>query len=183
MREKVESYLKVNGFNLLSSDSKYFKVLSKLSVSSVFISSEENEMFLLEETSSIFTETEINKIVGEIAGLAIYYPNEALTYNINLILICPIKVTSIDQEIYNKIMSFERDKYYCKKFIINSLNKSFQEELDILPITPINLQYKDGFKGYQGLNDQLIDILNDDLYQELISENPPKLRKVMSLLS
>ncbi|MEI2358833.1 ABC-three component system middle component 1 [Mesobacillus zeae] len=141
-----------------------------LPFSSVFIDSNENEIYIIEEKSSHFIEEEISKMENDILAFIQFLSNkQSIKYNINLVLLCPLNATDKMEEITN-LLSFERSKYTCRKIILNTANENFDQELAILPSFPININHTFSEDKVGELENRLKEIVDERIYQELVRE-------------
>ncbi|WP_277469713.1 MULTISPECIES: ABC-three component system middle component 1 [unclassified Paenibacillus] len=180
----MKQYLKENGFSPINEDSKFRKYIEELGSDDVYLNQLENEMYLVKGKDEPVSMQEVQSYVDKIAGFTLLFPNLALSYNVNLVFICPLKKQQIKDGFLNQSnrLIIERDKYYCRKFIINSSAKNLDEELDILPIRPVSLHIKEQFSGYDGLNQSVSKVIGDSIFEELSKKEKPDLDAFLKLI-
>ena len=141
-----------------------------LPFSRVFVDKNEKEIYIIEEKSSYFSVEEINKMENDILAFIQFLSNkESIKYNINLLLLCPLNATDKTEDITN-LLSFERSKYTCRKIILNTANVEFEQELAILPSFPIKINHNFSEEKVDELKNRIKEIVNEDIYQELLRE-------------
>ena len=108
-----------------------------LDFDNVLSNENDTELYIIEEKANdAFSFEDIYAMEKRISSFIFTRPNkDSLKYNINLILICPIK--EMDRKL---VITLERNKYYCRKIFINSLleGQDFENELNVLPFLPIS---------------------------------------------
>ncbi|OPG99375.1 hypothetical protein B2I21_05495 [Chryseobacterium mucoviscidosis] len=181
---RVKEYLKENGFSQVNEDSKFRKYIEEIGLDDVYLNYLENEMYIVKGKDEPISLEEVQSCVDKIAGFTLLFPNLALSYNVNLVFICPllkqqIKDGFLDQS--NRLI-IERDKYYCRKFVINSSAKNLDEEIDILPIRPVSLHIKEQFSGYDGLNQSVLKVIGTSIFEELSKKEKPDLDTILKLI-
>lgn len=121
----------------------------------VYFDANEREAYLLIEKANIFSPSEIDQLVDEIAGFITLRPNDILKYNINLVLLCPLQLYNNnainESDPKYKILSYEKDRYFCRKFLLDTTNPNFEEEIDLLPFMPVDVDFNQVSQGYDGL--------------------------------
>ncbi|MBD3917585.1 hypothetical protein H8B09_02375 [Paenibacillus sp. PR3] len=181
---RVKKHLEDNGFNPISEESKFRKHLEELGLDDVYLNKQENEMYIVKSKDEPMALDEVQIIINKIAGFTLLFPNISLSYNINLVLICPLNKKQVDNELLDGInrLNIERNKYYCRKFVLNSSAKNTDEEIDILPIRAISLHIKEQFNGYDGLNRNVSNVLGDAMFEELSKPERPELDQILKFL-
>ncbi|MEC0269694.1 hypothetical protein [Paenibacillus anseongense] len=180
----VKKYLLENGFKPINENSKFRKYVEELGSDDVYLSLNENEMYVVKGKNEPVSLEEVQSYIDKIAGFTLLFPNLALSYNVNLVFICPLNQERKNDAFLNQKnrLLFERDKYFCRKFIVNSKAKDINEELDILPIRPVSLLITEQFSGYDGLNKSVSEVLGDSIFEELCKKEKPDLEAFLKLI-
>lgn len=139
----------------------------------------QRELYILvENLDRIFNKEEIDDFQKKVARFIYSRPNnDALKFNINLVLICPFG------EDISQVVSLERDKYYCRKIFINSgvtSEEDFMREVYTLPSIPISKILK-GFalNNVSGMDHIIKKVIeNEDLLNILCSDDEIQLEKI-----
>lgn len=181
---QVKEYLQENGFSSINDESRYKKYIEELGLNDVYLNQKENEMYVVKGNDEPISLDEVQSCVDKIAGFTLLFPNLALSYNVNLVIICPLNNQKVKNKLLNQSnrLNIERDKYYCRKFVLNSITKDVNEELDILPIRPVSLHIKEKFNGYEGLNERVLNVLGEVLFKELSRSEKLDLDDLLKLI-
>ncbi|MDR7317282.1 hypothetical protein [Brevibacillus nitrificans] len=184
MINRVKKYLQDYGFNPISVDSKFRRYIEELGSDDVYLNRKENEMYVVKGKNEPVSLKEVQSFIDKIAGFTLLFPNLALSYNVNLVFICPLKQEQKNNGFLNQSnrLLFERDKYFCRKFIINSRATDIDKELDILPIRPISLLIREQLSGYDGLNQSVSEVIGDSIFEELCKKEKPDLEAFLKLV-
>ena len=180
----MKEYLQENGFSSINDESRYKKYIEELGLNDVYLNQKENEMYVVKGNDEPISLDEVQSCVDKIAGFTLLFPNLALSYNVNLVIICPLNNQKVKNKLLNQSnrLNIERDKYYCRKFVLNSITKDVNEELDILPIRPVSLHIKEKFNGYEGLNERVLNVLGEVLFKELSRSEKLDLDDLLKLI-
>lgn len=148
------------------------KYLNILNFEYVFSDKENKEVFIIQEKNKIYTKDEIKRYEEEVASFINFYPNNSLKFNITMVLLAPLnlekkKSKKVSSDVL-ELLSSEKDKYFCKKIVLDSKNNNIDEELSILPLVPINISVSDKSSGYNGITLKLKEFINDSVFNELI---------------
>lgn len=138
----------------------------------VYIDKNKVELYLLVEKKELFNEEEIKQFDKKISSFIAFLDyNDPIKYNINLILLCPLNLkTHVTDSNTKKILAYERNKFNSRKIFLDTSNKNFHEELEILPSFPIDLGYEFKSDGYKGLVEDIKTIIPNELFEELSKE-------------
>lgn len=185
MIEQVKKYIESNGFSLVEKDSKYENYLEEIGLEDIFVNQQENEMYIVKGKKEPIALNEVKLYIDKIAGFTMIFPNKSISYNINLVFVCPLEKKHHNDEFLNlkNRINVERDKYYCRKFVINSKAKSLEEELDTLPVRSVSVHIKEQFSGYDDLNKDIIEIIGDTMFHELSKTEKPSLESILELIN
>lgn len=185
MKQKIEEFFLTNGFKKLGEfedNSSIIKLLLKTGFHNIFISPNENEVYIVETNKHVFREEELKSFETKIIGLVGFLPNIPLRYNINMVLACPLNIRNNGKSsrTKNQIIRYERIKYYCRRFFLDTANLSFEDELAILPFSSIQLDIN--VKGYEGIVQEIKKILPEEIFTELVREQTDysRLKEIMS---
>ncbi|AIQ34699.1 hypothetical protein R50345_08790 [Paenibacillus sp. FSL R5-0345] len=194
MLEQLISMLENNGYYRMSyiqrlpkydkDNNKYeMKYLNILNFDYVFSDKENKEVFIIQEKNKIYTKDEIKRYEEEVASFINFNPHNSLKFNITMVLLAPLylqmkKSKKVSFEVL-ELLSSEKDKYFCKKIVLDSKNSNFEEELSILPLVPINISVKDKSNGYNGITLKLKEFINESVFNELIkTQSIPDLQAI-----
>jgi hypothetical protein len=161
MKRKIEETLLKCGY------AKYdFFILDgedriKFDFDNTFTNEEKTELYIIIEKD--ISKEKIKQYEEEILWFQNWYNDNALIYNINLILIYDKNISN--EEFSNLIFKYERDTHICRKIFINS--DSDIGELNVLPFNPLN---EIEFNGQEEeLKKNIVSILgNEQIYDELL---------------
>lgn len=181
---RVKKHLQDNGFSPISKESKFRKYIEEFGSDDVYLNQQENEMYIVKGKKEPMTLEEVQSFVNKIAGFTLLFPNIALSYNINLVFICPLKKSQVNSELLDEMnrLIIERNKYYCRKFVLDSNVKNVDEEIDILPIRAVSLHINEQFHGYDGLNRSVSLAIGDTMFEELRKSEKPDLDAILNLI-
>ncbi|MFB4165328.1 hypothetical protein ACE1TI_16345 [Alteribacillus sp. JSM 102045] len=175
----------INKSQYNSETEKYeHKQVSILDFKNIFTNKNETEIYLIEEKDQLFINEEVDEFEKRVAGFIAFLGNNPLKYNINLLLLCPLNLQrkgKKESEEINKLISYERNKYYCRKIFLDTANQNFEDEMSLIPSFPIKVNVEEVSKGYKGMSDAIKTIINKPLYKELIKEEPNKEKVLESL--
>ncbi|MGG3271492.1 ABC-three component system middle component 1 [Priestia aryabhattai] len=149
----------------------------------IFISSDNNEIYIVEEKDSLFTTEEIDEMDGKILAFIQFLPNKnPIKYNINLLLLCPLPSGEKTKEV-QEILGYERSKYTCRKIFLDTSSQDFQQELSILPSFPLQVNLTLSERRISKLTTKVKEMVKQDLYHELLKEEEEiELEDILSLL-
>ncbi|MBV4418926.1 hypothetical protein KM800_06195 [Clostridium tyrobutyricum] len=161
---KIEEILLICGYSKCEFFINDCKENIKFEFDNIFSNKEKTEAYII--ISEDISEKIMKKYETEILWFQnCYRDNEALIYNINLIILYDNK--RLNQEMSNLIFKYERDTHICRKIFINSDSELGELELDVLPFKPLK---KIEFKGQEEqLRNKITSIIGgQDIYYELL---------------
>ncbi|UPM56376.1 hypothetical protein [Gottfriedia acidiceleris] len=195
MLKRVLKLLMENGFEKRKTISQIRKLgylsrtqelLQLLSFKHIYINSKETEMYVICESKKIFIEEQIKEFEREIASFVIMLGNKPLAYNINLVLLCPLNLKKnhlSENNHISKLIDIERDKYNCRKFFLDTANRNFEEELDIIPSLALKIEVDSSNLSYEQTIQKIQEDMHPELFKELIkNEDTPDLQQVLQVL-
>lgn len=176
----VKDFLLANGYSekpfmkksvtINSEGKKAINEINILPFNKIFISQNQNELYILEEKECLFTPDELVKMDNLILTFIQFLSNkDAIKYNINLVLLCPFNKKK-DQKELQKMLGFERNKYTCRKIFLDTSSNDFREEMAILPSFPLDVQFVLKSDQINSLSNKIKEIMDDHLYTELIKD-------------
>lgn len=153
----------------------------------IFINSLGSELYIIEEKNTPFQKKEIEEFENIIFTFLQFLPNRnPLKYNINLLLLCPLRHEGSLSEEIDYLVGLERNKFTCRKIILDtSKNDELfrQDELSMLPSFPVQVELTPSGSIRKDLLVQVKEIVKPALYTQLIKINEKlELENILSLL-
>ncbi|NWQ43312.1 hypothetical protein MLOOGBEN_21665 [Bacillus sp. EB106-08-02-XG196] len=136
----------------------------------VFVSANNNEVYIIEEKENLFTSKELEEIDNKILTFIQFLSNrDPIKYNINLVLLCPFE-TKKNQKEFNKMLGYERSKYTSRKIFLNTSSDNFENELSILPSFPLDVHLTLKQTQINSLTMKVKEVVNESLYNALLKD-------------
>jgi hypothetical protein len=183
--EIIQEFLISQGYE----KTQYFRKNNEniLPFENIFINNDKTELYLIEEKEVPFNKEEIEVFENNILAFIQLLPNRSpLKYNINLILLCPLKTESVDKADVKFLVGLERNKYTCRKIVLDTSysNEIFiKKELSLLPSFPIRVDLPQSTSVRDRLAEEIKKVIPQNLYIELIKENEDmNMNTVLNLL-
>lgn len=186
--EIVKEFLKSNGYAEKKYNREYKNNFEDiLPFDNIFINRNENELYLIEEKRTPFTQEEIEAFENNILAFIQLLPNRnPLKYNINLLLLCPLHTESVDKSDINFLVGLERNKYTCRKIVLDTSRSNdifIRNEISLLPSFPIKIELTASKTIRDSLIVEVKKVVNPNLYKELVKvDEDLNLTKILNLL-
>lgn len=136
----------------------------------VFVSANNNEVYIIEEKEDLFTSKELEEMDNIILTFIQFLSNrDPIKYNINLVLLCPFE-TKKNQKEFNYMLGYERSKYTSRKIFLNTSSKIFENELSILPSFPLDVHLTLKQTQIDSLTSKMKEVVSESLYNALLKD-------------